>query len=94
MWGFEIERLFDYNKSFIGCYPHDILPHIKRKSNKSIIKNTANSENIGEHWVAMKMTKDKCFYFDSFSLEIINENIKKIAKIFYYCLKRRLKGTH
>ena len=28
------------------------------------------------------MTKDKCFYFDSFGLEIINENIKNFAKIY------------
>ena len=82
MWDYEIERLLDYNYSFIGCYPHDLLPHIKRKSNISIIINTANSDKIGEHWVAMKMIKDKCFYFDSYGLEIINENIKKIAKIY------------
>ena len=82
MWNYEIERLLDYNYSFIGCYPHDILPHIKRKSNISIIINTANSKRIGEHWVAMKMTNDKCFYFDSFGVEIINENIKKFAKIY------------
>ena len=82
MWNYEIERLLDYNYSFIGCYPHDILPHIKRKSNISIIINTANSKHIGEHWVAMKMTNDKCFYLDSFGVEIINENIKKFAKIY------------
>ena len=82
MWSFEIERLLNYNYSFIGCYPHDTLPHIKRKSNISIIINTANSKRIGEHWVAMKMTNDKCFYFDSFGVEIINENIKKFAKIY------------
>jgi len=32
--------------------------------------------------VAMRMTKDNCFYFDSFGLEIINENIKNFAKIY------------
>ena len=79
MWGFEIERLLKYNYSFIGCYPYDILPHIKRKRNISIIINTANSKSIGEHWVAMRMTNNECFYFDSYGLEIINENIKKIC---------------
>ena len=75
MWNYEIERLLDYNYSFIGCYPHDILPHIKRKSNISIIINTANSKSIGEHWVAMRMTNNEYFYFDSYGLEIINKNI-------------------
>ena len=82
MWDYEIERLLDVNDTFIGCYPHDKLPKIKKKSNISIIINTANSKSIGEHWVAMRMTKDNCFYFDSFGLEIINENIKNFAKIY------------
>jgi len=82
MWGPEIERLLEYNYSFIGCFPHDKLKPIKRKSNISIIINTANSKSIGEHWVAMRMTNNECFYFDSFGVEIINENIKKFAKIY------------
>ena len=82
MWDYEIERLLDVNDTFIGCYPHDKLPQIKKKSNICIIINTANSKSIGEHWVAMRMTKDNCFYFDSFGLEIINENIKNFAKIY------------
>ena len=55
---------------------------LKKKYNISLIINTANSKNVGEHWVAMRMTKDKCFYFDSFGMEIINENIKNFAKIY------------
>ena len=82
MWDYEIERLLEYNYSFIGCFPHDQLKPIKRKSNISIIIKTTNSESIGEHWVAMKMTNDKCFYFDSFGKEIINENIKHFANIY------------
>ena len=30
----------------------------------------------------MRMTNDKCFYFDSFGKEIINENIKHFANIY------------
>ena len=82
MWNYEIERLLDYNYSFIGCFPHDKLKRIKRKSNISIIINTANSKSVGEHWVRMRMTNDKCFYFDSFGVEIINENIKNFTKIY------------
>ena len=82
MWDYEIERLLHYNYTFIGCYPNDKLPQIEKKSNISLIINTANSKSVGEHWVAMRMTKDKCFYFDSFGMEIINENIKNFAKIY------------
>ena len=79
MWDYEIERLLEDNYSFIGCFPHDQLKHIKRKTNISIIINTANSKSIGEHWVAMRMTNNECFYFDSFGVEIINENITSPA---------------
>ena len=66
MWNYEIERLLNSNFTFIGCYPNDKLPKIEKESNISIIINTGNSESLGEHWVAMRMTRDKCFYFDSF----------------------------
>ena len=32
--------------------------------------------------MAMRMTEEKCFYFDSFRLEILDENIKNFAKIY------------
>ena len=82
MWSFQINRLLYYNNSFIGCHPHDTLPYIKRKSNISIIINTANSKLIGEHWVAIKMINNECFYFDSFGVGIVNENIKEFVKIY------------
>ena len=43
------------------------------KKTRSIIINTDSGR--GEHWVAMVLTKGKCFYFDSFGLPIININI-------------------
>ena len=82
MWSFQINRLLYYNNSFIGCYPYDTLPYIKRKSNISIVINTANSKLIGEHWVAIKMINNECFYFDSFGVGIVNENIKEFVKIY------------
>ena len=82
MWSFQINRLLYYNNSFIGCYAYDTLPYIKRKSNISIVINTANSKLIGEHWVAIKMINNECFYFDSFGVGIVNENIKEFVKIY------------
>ena len=34
---------------------------------------------MGDHWVAVKMTKYNCFYFDSFGVGIVDENIKQFV---------------
>ena len=79
MWSFEIENLLKKDFAFMGCYPHDKLPTFKNKADCSIIINTGDSGTEGQHWVALKMTKNKCFYFDSFGLYIVNENIRKFV---------------
>ena len=79
MWSYEIENMLRSDNSFIGCYPHDKLPGFKEKMNCSIIINTGNSATQGEHWVAIKMTKYKCFYFDSFGVNIVSDNIRKFV---------------
>ena len=79
MWSFEIENLLKNDAWFMGYYPHDKLPTLKYKANGSIIINTGDSGTEGQHWVALKMTKNKCFYFDSFGLYIVNENIRKFV---------------
>ena len=80
MWSSEIEHILRFNKNFIGCYPHDELPKIKSRCDCSIIINTAPSGANGEHWVAVRMTKNYCFYFDSFGVPIVNENIQRFVK--------------
>ena len=79
MWKSEIEKIMRHDDTFIGCYPHDRLPNFNARKNFGTIINTGDSGTIGEHWVAIKMTKHDCFYFDSFGLKIIEENIKKFA---------------
>ena len=34
-----------------------------------------NSNKDGEHWLGLVLLRKKCFYFDSFGIPIINENI-------------------
>ena len=82
MWDFEIEKILNTDKNFIGCFPHDKLPNIKNKLNCSIIINTGDSGTEGKHWVAVKMTKNKCFYFDSFGVKIEEENIKRFVSMY------------
>ena len=75
MYSNEIESLLEDNKNFMGCYASDQLPTVPLTFPKSLIINTATFETGGEHWVAIILHKNKCFYFDSFGLPIINENI-------------------
>ena len=83
MWKSEIEEIMKHDDTFLRCYPHDGLPNFKGRKNSGVIIKTGDSDTIGEHWVAIKMTKSSCFYFDSFGLEILDENIKKFASNYY-----------
>ena len=75
MWSTEIENVLSNKKNFIGCFPEDDLPSLPKKLklySKSLIINTKPSNDKGEHWVAIIIHKQKCFYFDSFSLPILS----------------------
>ena len=80
MFSSDINKILKYNTSFIGCYAYDKLPIMESKYDCSIIINTDPAKAKGDHWVAMRMTKNKCFYFDSFGVPIINNEIKIFAK--------------
>ena len=87
MYGYEIENILIYNKNFLGCYASDRLHTLPKTLPKSLIINTANSDSDGEHWVALVLQKERCFYFDSFGLPIMNKNIlhflQKYKKVMY-----------
>ena len=71
----EIEDILSYDKHFMGCYASNKLPSIQSPFPKSLIINTASSDTVGEHWVALVLHKKRCFYFDSFGLPVINDDI-------------------
>ena len=79
MWSYEIENIFRDDKTFIWCYAHDKIPKIKDKFDCGVIINTGGYNTQCEHWVAVKMTKYNCFYFDSFVIVIVYENIKQFV---------------
>ena len=91
----QIEDYLKNDPNFLGCFPHDSLSkdsgdiifdmmynkecnNNKKRKTRSIIINTDSGR--GEHWVAMVLTKGKCFYFDSFGLPIINTNMLNYVK--------------
>ena len=71
----EIEDILSYDKNFMGCYASNQLQSFPSSFPKSLIINTATADKGGEHWVAIVMHRKQCYYFDSFGLPIINENI-------------------
>ena len=83
----EIEDILSCDKHFMGCYAYNQLPSIQSPFPKSLIINTAHSDTTGEHWVALVLQKKKCFYFDSYGLPVINQDIlhflHKYKKVTY-----------
>ena len=87
MNAYDIENILFCNKTFMGCYACDQLPPLPTTFPKSLIVNTAPYNTDGEHWVAMLLQKNRCFYFDSFGLPVLNSNIihflRKYKKVTY-----------
>ena len=49
----EIEDILSYDKYFMGCFASNQLPSVASSFPKSLIINTAPSDTVGEHWVAL-----------------------------------------
>ena len=71
----EIENYLKDQKGFLGCFASDDLPSFPKKLPASLIINTHKKNQPGEHWLAIVLTKNKCFYFDSFGVPIMEETI-------------------
>ena len=78
----EIEQKLKRCHCFVGVFPRDKLPTIK-KYPFCVVVNTDPANKPGQHWVAIFGTQKKTEYFDSFGLppfhhEILNfiENCK------------------
>ena len=71
----EIENYLKNQKGFLGCFAYNDLPPIPKILPASMIINTHRKNQPGEHWLALVLTKTKCFYFDSFGAPILEETI-------------------
>ena len=90
MWSSEIKEYIKNEKKFTGCYPFDKLHSIWKRRSFSLVLNTGKSDTMGEHWLAVKVINQKCFYFDSFGLPIINEEIKNFLREYGKCYHSRV----
>lgn len=69
----QIEKVFEKNKRFLGVFPSDRVPSLKRFSTeKGLIVNLDPASKPGSHWVALFITprgkgkKTLVEYFDSY----------------------------
>jgi hypothetical protein len=60
----EYAKLFEI-KDFIGVFAVDELISIPKRRTGLVIFNTDTSDSIGQHWIALCITKRKILFFDS-----------------------------
>jgi len=82
----EIEEKLKDIKQFLGCFPIDKIPNLKK--NESIIINSDKHNEEGTHWMGLKISsKNVCLFFDSFgeppNINIINSLSKQFRKLVY-----------
>ena len=74
---FQIDNYLRKNDNYLGTFPLDRLPDLPNKFPKSIIINTDQSNKPGDHWIAIVLTEKHAYYFDSFGLGIVDQQIQK-----------------
>ena len=77
---FEIQKYCQNESRFKGAYSRDNPTEIKDGAQ---IMNLDQYSDIGSHWVALNVHNDDVTCFDSFGVEHISKEIKKIYKSFF-----------
>ena len=75
MINFEIINYFKGVKGFNGVYSRHNLPKLK---NGAYSINLDHSKNTGTHWLVIFVKKNEVIYVDSFGVEHIPKEIKKV----------------
>ena len=76
MTNFEIQAYYQNEPRFIGVYRRDNLPD-KIKDGAYVI-NLDEYSDIGTHWIALYVNNRTVAYFDSFGIEHIPKEVKKV----------------
>ena len=74
---FQIDDFLRKDDNYLGTFPLDRLPELPNKFPKSIIINTDQSNKPGDHWIAIILTEKHAYYFDSFGLGIVDQEIQQ-----------------
>ena len=73
----EIQKYYQNEPKFNGVYSRNNLPKIK---DGAYVINLDEYESIGTHWIALYVNGNNIIYFDSFGVEHIPKEIKKLIK--------------
>ena len=71
---FEIQKYYQNEPRFNGVFSRNNLP--KKINDGGYIINLDEYADVGTHWIALSCNKNEIFYFDSFGVEHIPEEIK------------------
>ena len=72
---FEMQKFHQNEPKFDGVYSRNNLPKIK---DGAYVRNLDEYESIGTHWIALYVNGNDIIYFDSFGVEHIPKEIKKL----------------
>ena len=73
---FEIKEYYENEPRFNGVYSRDILP--KTIKNGAYVIDLDEYADVGTHWIALYAKNSEVIYFDSFGVENVPKEIKKV----------------
>ena len=73
----EIQKYYQKEPKFYGGYSRNNLPKI---NDGTYVINLHKFTSIGTHWIALYINNNNVTYFDSFGVEHIPKEIKKIKR--------------
>ena len=73
----EIQKYYQHVTKYNGVYSRNNLPKIKDRAN---VINLDKYKSEGTHWIALHVNDNNVTYFDSFGVEHISKEIKKLKK--------------
>ena len=73
---FEIQKYYKTESRFNGVFSRNNL--LKKIKNGAYVINLDEFANVAIHWIALFCNRNEIVYFDSFGVEHIPEEIKKI----------------
>ena len=68
-------KYFQDESIFKGVYSKNRLP---QRDEGAFVINLVDDTNVGSHWVALFVDKNKCIYFDSFGIEHLPKEIENL----------------
>ena len=71
---FEIQKYYKNEPRFNGVFSRNNLP---KKKDGAYVINLDEYADVDTHWIALFCNRNEMFYFDSFGVEHISEEIKE-----------------